>query len=502
MDISDGFLIKTEQGKANKYFVGLAIIWTPFFLLAHVLSKLAGIPADGYSYLYHVFVLLAANIFLWLGCRYTLRLISEYSPSRIINSGVVLLIVFGTNLFFYTTYDSVLTHVYSFGIISAFLYYSRAVILTANKKNLYCAALLFGLIILLRPTNAIIILMLPFFAGSFRRFTDSLRQLHARDYFISAILFLSVLVTQFILYYLQTGHIIVWSYGEERFYFGSPQIYNVLFSYRKGLFVYTPLFIIALTGLIYLFRTNRFQFIMVSSFLIANTYVISCWWCWWYSGSLGQRAFVDSYSVLALLLVFLILGIRKKSLRILVCIPIITIVAYSLVLTYQYKNHILDYANMNEKKFWFTFMKTSPDLEGIAGCDVFFEGASSDIVSIRALSSNKYLSAARDDNKKIEGTRDQTRSWESFNLISIDDKKVAFRCDDGNYFSVRLDLNSILTHQGTQVKEWEQFELIRQSNEVVIIKACNNKFLVREGQYFFAQQTTPERAEKFLIKRK
>ena len=30
-----------------------------------------------------------------------------------------------------------------------------------------------------------------------------------------------------------------------------------------------------------------------------NIYTIFSWWCWWYGGGFGQRAFIDSYALMA-----------------------------------------------------------------------------------------------------------------------------------------------------------------------------------------------------------
>ncbi|MDG2455491.1 MAG: hypothetical protein P8N47_06765, partial [Bacteroidia bacterium] len=38
----------------NRYFAGTAIPMTPFFLIAHGISKIVGLPDDGYADLYHI----------------------------------------------------------------------------------------------------------------------------------------------------------------------------------------------------------------------------------------------------------------------------------------------------------------------------------------------------------------------------------------------------------------------------------------------------------------
>ena len=60
-----------------------------------------------------------------------------------------------------------------------------------------------------------------------------------------------VWVPQMIYWKEMTGRWLYFSYGsDERFFFGDPAIIKGLFSYRKGLFIYTPLLLFAFAGVI------------------------------------------------------------------------------------------------------------------------------------------------------------------------------------------------------------------------------------------------------------
>ncbi len=92
---SDGFLKKKPQGRVNKYYIGLSILWLPFFLLGHFISLLLGGVPDGYSYYYQLAIVFAANVYLWIGIKCTRKLILQYSVSEHIAAFIILLIVFG-----------------------------------------------------------------------------------------------------------------------------------------------------------------------------------------------------------------------------------------------------------------------------------------------------------------------------------------------------------------------------------------------------------------------
>mgnify|MGYP003593392854 CR=1 FL=1 len=100
-------------------------------------------------------------------------------------------------------------------------------------------------------------------------------------------------------------------------------------------------------------------------FLLANVYVVSSWWCWWYGGSYGQRAFIESYAVLALPLAALIqwgLGQGSGGASAVLC------VAGALVLhngfqMIQLKSGALHMENMTRAAYFKTWGRVQPSQE-------------------------------------------------------------------------------------------------------------------------------------------
>ncbi len=498
-DFGAGFTKETENGKVNKYFVGLSILWFPFFLIAHFLSFLLGYPTDGYSLLYQILILLSANFYLWLGCRYTRKLILEYPLSEKVAAVILLLTVFGTNLFFYVTVDSALSHAYSFAIIAACLYFWKQFLQTKKIKNLYLTLFLFGLVLLIRPTNIVVCLMFLFFAGNLKTFWDTLRGLKIKEIIVAGFIFLITIFPQFLVYYLQTGHFIVWSYGDERFFFDNPQLFNVLFSYQKGLFIYTPLVLVALFGLIYLFKNNKFQFTIMCLFLFLSTYIISSWWCWYYGASLGLRAFIDYYSILALLMTFLYLNFEKTFYKktLLIIAPIFII--HTLILMHQYRHSIISWASMNKQKFWFSFLKISKDYEGLVYSDALFsENEPTNIIHIKT-SQNKFVCSERNAEGSVVADKDVASSWETFNMISLSSTTIALKSEDGAYVSSLINEGGVIRHSAKEIKEWETFQLVPIGKNVFLLKACNNKYIRLSGTKLFADADNFSEGEHFTI---
>ncbi|MRR23627.1 glycosyltransferase family 2 protein, partial [bacterium] len=285
------FIVWPDKGPEGKYVIktsmGLSMLWSPFFLAGHAAALLTGADASGYSPPYKFFLLVSALFFLATGLAYLRKILLLHS-SDVITAIVLAVFVIGTNLYWYTLYQGTMSHVYSFALISAFVWYSMKWH-TEVKKSAWNATrlgLLLGLITLIRPTNIVIVLIFLIYGIVS---ADSLRQRFREmiaDYrmlAVIAIAAIAVWVPQMIYWKEMTGQWLYFSYGSnERFFFGDPAIIQGLFSWRKGLFIYTPLMIFAFSGIITLWKLKSPHALAVTVFVPLNIYIIFSWWCWWY----------------------------------------------------------------------------------------------------------------------------------------------------------------------------------------------------------------------------
>jgi hypothetical protein len=252
-----------SNGKViNKYFVGTAVCQLPFFLIAHSLTLAKAGDADGYSSIYRSSVAWAALFYLFIGLVYLNKTLRLYAIGERQRAFTLAAIVFGTNLFYYTVSEPGLSHIFSFSAISMFIYFSRKYFEELNINYLVILGLILGMIVLIRPINGIILLCLPFLAGSYERLKMGLSHVFTQPLKLAVGLLLcfSIVFIQLLIYKFSTGEFFVYSYGEEGFDFLHPHFIDILFSYKKGLFLYTPLYLVSFTGLIFLFKKNRFEF--------------------------------------------------------------------------------------------------------------------------------------------------------------------------------------------------------------------------------------------------
>ncbi len=341
---------RTNHGtrKADKYFPGMAIIWLPFFLLAHLFAWLEVFPMDGYSFPYQYSIALSALFFLWLGARWLQKLLKKFGSNDRTAAFITATVTLGTNLLYFTVIEPSMTHVYSFALITGFAYFTFNMFHDFRPGWFVKSLLLFTLIILIRPVNGLIVLLIPFLAGNMTTFKNTFRLVVSeRKALISGIIQMLILVSiPIVLWYLQTGKAFIYSYGNETFDFLYPSMLNILFSYNRGWFMYTPVALVSLFGFAPLFIKNRFRFYMLAGFMLLFVYVASCWWIWFYNSQCGQRVFIDIYVVVALLLLFLYQYFQKAISRQLLTTGLIVLIALNFLQFYQHSAHIFPTFNI------------------------------------------------------------------------------------------------------------------------------------------------------------
>lgn len=350
----------------NKYPVGTALLQAPFFWWEYISRS---DDVTGYEYGFQRSIFHASLFYLFLGLVFFRKVLELYQIKPWVIILCQLLVVFATPITHFANCDAGFSHVYSFFAISLFAFLFRSFFI--KKKQIYfvmsCATL--GLIFLLRNPNLMILGVLPLLAGNWKIFTDSLKTIFSqyKYWLVGLLLFSLVSYVQLHIWYLQTGDFFVYSYQGEGFNFLDPHFFDILFSYQKGLFVYTPLLFLSLLVAIWLFfRGNRFIISWWLIFFFTITYIMSSWWSWHYGASYGMRVYIDFLVILFLpFALFLTRNSVHKLVKGLLIILSLLTIPINVIQTYQYKKYILHWDSMNKEKYWKVFLKTAPVYEGL-----------------------------------------------------------------------------------------------------------------------------------------
>lgn len=343
--------------------MGMSLMYAPFIVPVHYYLKMTGQEATGYSPPYKLALILSSIFYAVLGLILIKRMLKHYFSDLAI-SLTLICIVFATNLFYYVTREAPVSHAYSFFLIvwlvyNTSQYYKKPAFLWVIAMGISAA-----MIALVRPTNMVAFILIPLWnIDSWKGLNERVAQWISRWKHLLAFVFTFMLmwVPQVIYWKITSDQFFFNGYGEGgRFFFGNPQFANILFSYRKGWLLYTPVMILAIAGFFLLYTRNRKLFIPIFIFFAINTYVLASWWLWWFGGSYGNRAFVDIYGLMAFPLAALFhyfLTSRKLILKILPFFLTIVFVGHNLFQTQQYLNGAIHYVSMTKEAYWESFGK-------------------------------------------------------------------------------------------------------------------------------------------------
>jgi hypothetical protein len=285
----------------NAHPMGVAILQSPFFVAAHLLTLWTNLSPDGFTFYYQHAAGLAGLFWLIAGLVVLRRLLRRQFSDGV-TAATLLVLLLGTNLFHYGTYDSSYSHVYSFFLIALFMLLTERWYRAPSRRVAIFLGAVAGLIVLTRHTNVLfLVLFLLYGLDGAVAWRSRLAQMRARwrDLAVMSATAALVVAPQIALYYQATGRLLVNSYGELGFNFGYPQLFGVLFSVQKGVFFWSPVLLLAVVGLPLSRGIARAFAAPAAIVLIVNTYLIASWWDWQFGGSYGHRGFVDALPLLA-----------------------------------------------------------------------------------------------------------------------------------------------------------------------------------------------------------
>ncbi len=371
--LPDLFIVGPEASKQaikqNKRTIGMALLYTPGFIVGHVKAKLEGAALTGYSKPYQWAVRWGTILYVLLGiffCRLNLLMFFN----EVITCISLICLFFATNLFYYTYSWGEMPHSYLFSLNSIFIYCVLQFLLKGKKQYLPWIGFLAGFITLVRPTGIIVLLFpLLFDVSSVTQFLVRLKLIVSpiRFLFWSILLFLLPMLAQVIMWKVFVGHFVYYSYGNERFYFSDPQITNFLFSYCKGWLLYTPLMSLAIIGVLLSFKRLKPFFFFTILFLPLTIYILSSWWDWTYGGSFGCRVMVDFYAFLIFPLAVFISWvwqlapnfiILNYAIRLAALTVFYLLIQLNLLQIMQIRCSIMHWNGVSRESYWLMFGKS------------------------------------------------------------------------------------------------------------------------------------------------
>lgn len=362
---SSTFYQLVDIGNGNritKYTMGLAILYAPWFFLAHIIALVTSYPTDGLSLPYQVIVTMGGLFYCFLGFIILNKILKKFfSPT--VATTTVLVLFFGTNIMHLAGFGSLLSHGILFSLYTLLIWFTIKWNQKHDFKSSIWIGLTAGIITLIRPTE-IICLLIPLLwvnqTASILARTHELL-LHWKQLLVAGICFTLPILPQLIYWKSGTGSWLFYSYTNpgEGLDLLSPHTIDFLFSFRKGWFVYTPLVLITLYGLFKTFKRAPWIASLTITYLVIAVYLASSWTTWWYAGgSFSSRSMVSSYALLTIPLGFVIQDFRSKNIASKIALGFITLfVGLNIFQTIQWKIGVIDRERMTFEYYVASFGK-------------------------------------------------------------------------------------------------------------------------------------------------
>jgi hypothetical protein len=364
-------LQKQENGNhVMKYSMGMAILYAPGFIAGHLIAGMTGAPQDGISAPYlnalWAWCVLVSLVGIWF-LRAVLVRLFDHGMAML----SMVLIFLGTNYLLHVTTSgqSAMSHNFLFTGYAILIWLTMRWHDSPRLKYLIPLGITAGLMILARPSE-MVCLLFPLLwpvadAPGLRGKLGLLRQ-HTGQLALFAGILILIGLPQFVYWKVVTGHWLYTGYGNdagEGFNWTSPYTWEVLFGYRKGWFVYTPMALLGFAGMVPLYRKHRGLFWLIAVYSVLNIYWVSAWSCYWYSWCFGQRSLIPALAVMTIPMsaLFESLGLGPRLWQRLafggVLVLGVLFAALNIYQSRQYGNNILDGHRMTKDYYWTIFLR-------------------------------------------------------------------------------------------------------------------------------------------------
>ncbi len=316
----NGFTLdQTSNRVVTKFTSGVALLLSPFYALGVLVSESLSLHEDPFSRFFLIFLNIGAVFYIISGLYFFKKWLEYYVDSK--SAFLSMLLVFlGTHLFYYVLDENLMGHMYSFALFAASLYFSKSFFQQGRSRDFLFFSLAISLAILIRPTNALFVLIILFLdINRIGELKERLSKLLRPGIIFTGIFILLLVMLPQLLYWKYTfGRYLVWSYTGEGFYFWRHPWWMVTwFSPQSGLFVYTPVLLLALALSAWMIREKYPNGLVVILTFFAVSYMCASWSNPFFGEcNFGKRPFVEFLPVLMLPFAVVFSSFNRFSLNI------------------------------------------------------------------------------------------------------------------------------------------------------------------------------------------
>ena len=310
-------LVKIVKVTTHNFSLGISVIWLPIYFIADVLAIILSkfdpsIVRNGYSDIYQVTLGVGNISFVVSGLFIISKILSKFYSKKVAALSIIL-ILFSTNLFYYSAVDVVNTHPFSFLGTSILLFLFFKFKENKNLKILLVQGVVMGLMVSNRMQDVIFILIPLFTLLS----VINLRKIKIRKDFIRAFSMLMGLFIgyfpQLILLFLGQNKVLLLPHlsKAQNDFMPLTHFFDILFDQKLGVFFYMPIILISFFGL-FLFRKRNKELGFVFIAIISLVFLLISSYDGWNVAGYTARYFISTFPILVFGIAEIISLIKKK----------------------------------------------------------------------------------------------------------------------------------------------------------------------------------------------
>lgn len=259
----------------NPYSIGTGVVWLPSMFLMSFFSS------DRFDLIYELGPGLTGIICMMVGLYFIEKTLRKRFSNNVVN-WTILSLFFGSNILYYTAFEPALSHQPAFMIVSILLY------LASNrgcKGNLFLVGLLSGFLVNVRIGDVILLLPILYLIKKQKShlliFLGGFIAGIAPQLFNQAIQYKGIFDNPY-----TNGSNGIWAVN-------ITNAFNTLFSIKRGLFTWTPIWIFGVYGLI---KNKHFVFLITLIFY----WLVASFWSGNLSAGFGLRLMFSGIPYLAI----------------------------------------------------------------------------------------------------------------------------------------------------------------------------------------------------------
>jgi len=335
------------------FSLGISLIWLPLYIVgdgATVVLQSIGIPVvrNGYSDPYQLTVGVGSILFVVSGLIVLSRALRRYFPQKVLIP-TLLLVLFTTNLLYYSGLDVLNSHPFAFLLVSILIWSYTRFLEKKETKYLMVQALIVGLLMgnrtqdalfLIIPLLAPLIVFLNKFVNLFKNWL-----FFSKKYFIIFLFIFLGYLPQFLLLVISQKEFLLVPHLSDKTFTLPIYLIGIFFSTKLGIFFYMPMLLVGIGGLLLLRKKlsssrNLFLVVILLHFILISS------WHGWPQAAYSMRYFISLLPLIAFGIAEVVDRLQKRYSLGLVYALVAIFILHQLVMIFNFKLFLQDSTNV------------------------------------------------------------------------------------------------------------------------------------------------------------